>query len=154
MKIAGAAIRHINSGFVLEREADWTGLFTDTDLASEIYPFMSDRATVIASARLTLNLDEPDVAIGSHCDQPVMCPFVSHCHAAQPAGPEWPVTVLPNGGGKRWLARGIDDLFTIDPSDLTSQTHKRVYRATVDNIVYHESHLQNSRGERNYLILG
>ena len=51
--------------------------------------------------------------------------------AALPAGPEWPVTVLPNGGGKRWVEQGIVDLFVVDPAALTNATHARVHRATV-----------------------
>jgi hypothetical protein len=54
----------------------------------------------------------------------------SYRTASLPSGPHWPVTVLPYGGGKQWLAEGIDDLMAIDPSRLTSVIHRRVYDAT------------------------
>lgn len=54
------------------------------------------------------------------------------------SGPEWHVTVLPYGGGKRWLAEGIDDLLAIDRSRLTSVIHQRVYDATVTGEAYHD----------------
>src|SRR6266498_5276065 len=59
--------------------------------------------------------------------------------SALPSGPEWPVTVLPNGGGKRWLAQGIDNLLAIDPTQLTSMIHRRVYDATLTGEVYHDA---------------
>jgi hypothetical protein len=41
--------------------------------------------------------------------------------------PDWPVTVLPYGGGKRWLERGVDDLLDLAESDLNNR-HTRVCR--------------------------
>jgi hypothetical protein len=48
------------------------------------------------------------------------------------------VTILPHGGGKQWLAEGIDDLLAIDRSRLTSVIHQRVYDATVTGEPYHD----------------
>jgi Domain of unknown function(DUF2779) len=56
-----------------------------------------------------------------------------------PLGPQWPVTVLPNGGGKQWLKQGIDDLLAIDPAQLTRVIHRRVYNATLTGEVYHDA---------------
>ena len=46
--------------------------------------------------------------------------------------------MLPNGGGKAWLAKGIDDLLSIDPTQLTNAIHRRVYDATLTGKVYHD----------------
>jgi len=59
--------------------------------------------------------------------------------SALPSGPEWPVTVLPNGSGKRWLAQGVDDLLAIDPAQLTRVIDRRVYDATLTGEVYHDA---------------
>lgn len=59
--------------------------------------------------------------------------------AAPSPAPEWPVTVLPNGGGKRWLMQGIVDLLAIDPAQLTHVIHRRVYDATVTGNAYHDA---------------
>ena len=59
--------------------------------------------------------------------------------SALPSGPAWPVTVLPNGSGKRWLAQGIDDLLKIDPAQLTRVIDRRVYDATLTGEVYHDA---------------
>lgn len=135
--VTSAAIRHIDNSFVLKREGDWTGLFADTDLAALAEPIIAARADVATAARATLAGAEPDIAPGGHCDVPFSCEFAGYCHAALPDGPEWPVTVLPNGGGKRWLERNVADLFAVDPAELTSIMHKRVHHATVTGEVYH-----------------
>lgn len=136
--IGSAAIRHINNSFVLEREGDFDGLFADTDLMAAAEPIIADRGETIAAARATLTGAEPETVPGAHCDAPFPCEFTSHCHATLPAGPEWPVTVLPHGGGKRWIEQGIVDLLAVDPAALTNVTHARVRRATVSGEVYHD----------------
>jgi hypothetical protein len=59
--------------------------------------------------------------------------------SARHLGPEWHVSVLPNGGGKRWLEQGIDDLLAIDPAQLTRVIHRRVYDATLTGVAYHDA---------------
>lgn len=135
--ITSAAIRHINNRFVLEREGDWNGLLTDTYLAALAEPIIATRADVVADARATLAGAEPDTAPSGHCDEPFPCEFACYCHATLPPGPDWPVTVLPHGGGKRWLERDVVDLFAVDSAELTSAVHKRVHHATVTGDVYH-----------------
>ncbi|PZP19119.1 MAG: DUF2779 domain-containing protein [Sphingomonas hengshuiensis] len=138
LPVTSAAIRHIDNSFVLEREGDWNGLFADTDLMAFAEPIIGKRADVVAAARATLAGAEPDTAPGSHCETPFPCEFAGYCHAALPIGPDWPVTVLPNGGGKRWIERNVIDLFAVDPAELTSAIHKRVHHATVTGDVYHD----------------
>lgn len=52
------------------------------------------------------------------------------------SAPIWPVTILPNGGGKQWLMQGIDDLLAIDPDQLNNVVHRRIYDATQTGITY------------------
>ncbi len=138
LSISSAAIRHVDSGFVLTREGDWEGLFHDVELLDTIEPITADRDLVVAAARETLAGPEPAVEVGAHCSAPFTCEFAGHCHAALPPGPEWPVTFLPNGGGKRWLELGIVDLHEIDAPALTNKLHQRVHRATIDDEHYHD----------------
>jgi hypothetical protein len=136
--ISRAAIRHIDSSFVLERDGDFDGLFADTDLMAAAEPIIAGRDEIIAAARATLAGAEPGTAPGAHCDAPFPCEFAGYCHAALPAGPEWPVTVLPHGGGKRWVEQGVVDLLAVDPAALTNATQARVHRATVSGEIYHD----------------
>ena len=136
--VTSAAIRHIDNSFVLEREGDWNGLFANTDLVALAEPIIATRAHVAAAARSTLAGAEPDISPGDHCETPFPCEFAGYCHATLPAGPDWPVTVLPHGGGKPWIERNVIDLFAVDPAELTSVVHKRVHHATVTGEVYHD----------------
>ncbi len=139
VSVTSAAIRHIDNSFVLEREGDWNDLFADTDVVTLAEPIIAARVDVVAAARATLAGAQPDTAPGEHCDTPFPCEFAGYCHAELPAGPDWPVTVLPHGGGKRWIERNVIDLFAVDPAELTSAVHKRVHHATVTGNVYHDT---------------
>lgn len=136
--ISSAAVRHIDSSFVLEREGTFDGLFADTDLMAVAGPVIAKRGETVAAARMALAGAEPPIAPGAHCDTPFPCEFAAYCLSALPPGPEWPVTVLPNGGGKRWVELGIVDLFAVDPATLTNAMHKRVRQSTVSGEVYHD----------------
>lgn len=143
LSISSAAIRHVDSGFVLTRQGDWQGLFQDVELLDTIEPITADRELVVAAARETLAGPEPAVEVGAHCSAPFACEFAGYCHAALPPGPEWPVTILPNGGGKRWLELGIVDLHEVDAAALANKLHQRVHRATID-----DEHYQDVDGAR------
>jgi len=136
--ITGAAIRHIDRGFVLEREGDHDGLFTDADLLAEIEPLIEGRGAVVAEARDVLAGDEPERSMGDHCQNPFACEFASHCRSRLPPGPEWPVTLLPYGGGRKWIAQGIDDLLRLDETDL-SERDARILAATRTGRPYHDT---------------
>jgi hypothetical protein len=138
LHISSAAIRHINNAFVLERVGEFAGLFSDTELLTKLAETIQKRSEVVAAARATLAGPEPNTAPGAQCSSPFRCEFFDSCQSALPPGPEWPVTVLPNGGGKRWLAQEITDLFKIDREALTNELHRRVYEATSTNEPYHD----------------
>lgn len=139
LPVSSAAIRHLGNRFVLEREGDFNGLFADTEKMAEAEPIAAGRSEVVAAARVTLAGPEPEIAPGEQCAAPFACEFASHCHAALADGPEWPVTLLPHGGGKRWMAQGIDDLLTVDPAALTTPLHRRIQSATVTGVPYHDA---------------
>ncbi|WP_065846257.1 DUF2779 domain-containing protein [Sphingobium sp. Ndbn-10] len=130
VSIDSAAIRHLDSDFVLKSDRSLEGLFFDSDLTSNIEDRVETRAAVVAAAREALAGTEPNILPGPHCDG-LPCNFAAYCEAALPPVPEWPVTVLPYGGGKQWLRRGIEDLFDVDPAALTNPTHQRVFQATL-----------------------
>lgn len=76
--------------------------------------------------------------MGPHCHDPYPCQFLQYCDAKMPPGPEWPVTILPQGGGKKWLAKGIDDLLAIEADAITNATHSRIHRATLTGAPVHD----------------
>lgn len=138
LPVSSAAIRHIDTSFVLEAENDYDGLFADTEVLAEVEHLVATRGDVVRAAKATLAGDEPDIRPSSHCEMPFPCEFAGHCHARLPPPPEWPVTILPNGGGKKWLGQGVDDLRAVDPTELTSALHRRVHAATLSGQPYHD----------------
>lgn len=136
--LTGAAIRHIDTSFVLEREGDYGGIFADAEMLADLAPIVAERGGVVAAARIMLAGSEPDVDVGDHCESPFACEFSAYCHAHLPEGPKWPVTVLPHGGGKKWLAMGINDLLALDPLTLTNAAHAKVFQATASGVPFHD----------------
>jgi hypothetical protein len=136
--ISSAAIRHIDTSFVLRTEGVLHGLFADSHLMADVEPIVAARADAVAAAREVLAGDDPQTAPGGHCEVPFACEFSGHCHAALPPGPEWPVTVLPNGGGRKWIEQGIHDLSAVDAAALTNPMHRRVHHATMSGEPFHD----------------
>jgi hypothetical protein len=137
LKLSGAAIRHIDTSFVLQPEGNFAGLFADADCLADIGAVVRDRTQVVAAARSVLAGDEPVITPGNQCSNPFDCEFWGWCTRDVPAGPEWPVDILPNGGGKRWRAQGVENLLELDESAL-SVRHAMVLAATRDDIPYHD----------------
>jgi len=138
LELTSATIRHLDNGFVLEREGDYAGAFAETDLLEAAKSVVATRPETVAAARATLEGPEPARTTGPHCLDPYECEFLAYCRGKEPPEPEWPVSVLPGGGGKRWLEAGISDLFQVDPDLLTSAIHARVHAATVTGEPFHD----------------
>lgn len=137
IQLSGAAVRHLSRAFVLEREGDYTGLFEEAELLEQVRPIAAQRPQVVAEARATLAGQEPVCGPGDHCTVPFTCEFSVYCSSHLPVGAEWPVTVLPNGGGKSWLGKGITDLLELDEAALPEK-HARIVRATRSGDPYHD----------------
>lgn len=137
LKLTSAAIRHIDTGFVLQREGDFAGLFSDAECLGDIGEAVAERESVVTEARAILAAGEPDIAPGEQCSTPFDCNFYSWCTRDAPPGPEWPVEILPGGGGKAWLDKGIDNLLDLDGTELPAR-HARILHATRTGIPYHD----------------
>jgi hypothetical protein len=94
-----------------------------------VRPIAAQRPHVVAEARATLAGEEPVREPGDHCTVPFACEFSGYCSSHLPPGPEWPVTIFPNGAGKPWLAKGVTDLLELDEATLPEK-HARIVRAT------------------------
>ena len=137
LNVAGAAIRRVDRDFVLERESDYQGLLTDAELLHDLEPIIAKRAGVVRRAKAVLAGDEPEQETGDHCLKPFECEFAAYCNRNMPDGPEWPVTILPNGGGRKWANKGIANLLDLAEEDL-SRIHARILVATRDDVPFHD----------------
>lgn len=136
--ITGVTIRHIDREFVLDQPLGHVGLFADVDLTSRLFEAVASRETIAAAALEAMAGPEPDVPMGDQCTKPFPCAFAAYCEKDHPTGPKWPVTLLPRGAGKRFLAEGIEDLTLIDPAALSSDMHRRIHGATVTGVTDHD----------------
>ncbi len=136
--VASAAIRHVDNSFVLKRAGDYAGLLTDAELLAEAEGVAQGRPQTVAEARRVLAGGEPVCAMGAHCEKPFACEFATHCAAGEGEGPEWPVTLLPNGGGKKWAGQGIADLLDLDEADLPAKQAK-IVAATRSGVPFHDA---------------
>lgn len=136
--LEGASVRHVNRDFVLSEEGAYNGLFAHGELLDELEELAEGREAVVAAAREVLTGEEPEISIGDHCSTPFDCEFTAYCERALPPGPEWPVTLLPYGGGKKWVEQGIDDLLDLEKRDL-SIGNARILAATRDDAPFHDA---------------
>lgn len=149
--VSSACIRHIDSGFRLQREGDYAGLFRDADRLGDLADSIAERSKIVAEAREVLAGDEPDVSTGDHCSSPFACEFSSYCTRNDPPGPDWPISLLPRTGkaaAARWAEEGLFDLRELQPGVLTNAVHERVREATVTGETYHdrEGAIEATRG--------
>lgn len=139
--VSSACIRHIDSGFRLQREGDYAGLFRDAERLDVLADRIAERSKIVAEARAVLAGDEPDVSTGDHCSSPFACEFSDYCARNDPPGPEWPIRLLPRTGGAvaaQWAEEGLFDLRELPPGALTNAVHERVRLATVSGEAYHD----------------
>jgi CRISPR/Cas system-associated exonuclease Cas4 (RecB family) len=134
VKIESAAIRHINTAFVLTKVGDYHGIFRDTQLLQEIRPIAENLSKVVQDAREMLAGSEPVLGTGPQCSTPFACEFYSHCSAAEPAGPEWPIAELPNSGNqlaKKWAEHGILDIRDLPEDAGLNALHERIRKSVI-----------------------
>jgi hypothetical protein len=82
VKVSSAAIRHLD-GRVNWARPDIAGIkFQTTDVSSYLAPFLRERAPLAEAARITVRGNEPNRAVGPHCERPFACEFRDHCRDA------------------------------------------------------------------------
>jgi hypothetical protein len=123
-------LMHINSDFVYPGGRDYRGLFAREDITAQVIAHRPDIESHLKRFRMLLDGPQPARRIGSHCNHPWPCPFRAHCTAHDA---EYPVAWLPNGAAvaRKLIARGIVDIRDIPSEDLSSETHQRVRRVTI-----------------------
>ncbi len=82
--------------------------------------------------RKVLKNGEPAIATGAHCHSPFDCPFIDHCRQGEPPGPEFPLTLLPNGG---ILVQRLTELHPYDVPEIVRLSVDSVNQAYLDWVV-------------------
>ena len=122
------AVATLNPEFVYAGDNRYEGLLVETDVSERVQERLAEVDALVTTARRTLaELDEPAVAVGTHCGAPHGCEFYAHC--APPAG-KFPVLSL--GGSKENLFElihaGYRDLRDVPEAKLESDTQRRIWQ--------------------------
>lgn len=122
------AVATLNPEFVYAGDGRYDGLLVETDVTERVQERLADIGELVVAARRTLaELDEPAVAVGTHCGSPHECEFWSHC--APPPG-KYPVFDL--GGSKEKLFElmhaGYRDVRDVPEAKLESDVQRRIWQ--------------------------
>ena len=133
MPLRRVCIAHVNNSFVYKGDGDYRGLLVVEDQTDAVRSRMHDVPGWIDSLKEVLQNPEPDIHTGDQCHKPFDCPFFDYCRAQEPAGPEYPVTILPRAGklATQLQTEGYEDLLTVPPTRLTNPVHRRIQDASI-----------------------
>ncbi|HMI30102.1 MAG TPA: DUF2779 domain-containing protein [Candidatus Limnocylindrales bacterium] len=149
---AGVPVRrvcllHVNTQYVFEGfPYDLERLFTLRDLSVQAREVRPKLLTKLEAMRVPLwSMDPPDIAVGSHCKRPYVCPFYVHCHDG---GPRHPLDHLPRLNPKLIRAfrdAEIDDIRNI-PEDFDGLTdlHRRIRASVITGRVHSDPELKQA----------
>lgn len=91
-------IRTIDTGWIYAGDGDYSGLFKDEDVTTEVQRRLPHVPGLLAVCQQVVQGDEPPTRTGPHCSKPYACDFAEHCQAweAEQFGPppEFPVTLI------------------------------------------------------------
>ena len=122
------AVATLNPDFVYAGDGRYEGLLVETDVTERVQELSPSIGELVVAARRTLAaLDEPAIAVGTHCGAPHECDFYAHC--APPSG-KYPVFDL--GGSKEKLYElmhlGFADVRDVPEAELANDVQRRIWQ--------------------------
>lgn len=123
---------HVDNQFVYRVEGDYHGLLKLVDITAEVDALLPSIPGIVAELKRVAADPMPAITTGRRCFEPYECPFLAHCRATEPAGPEFPIDLLPRAGAliERLAAAGYRDLRKVPAEEFNSATHLRVADVT------------------------
>ncbi|MCH9696228.1 MAG: DUF2779 domain-containing protein [Gammaproteobacteria bacterium] len=129
INVLSISLAHINNQFEYAGDGNYDGLLLENDLTETVRSMEYDVLELVATAREAVSGPLPIVDVGTHCNKPYDCQFVSHCW---PTDAEYPVTGL--GGGKaklaQWVVAGYQDIRDVSRTELSTEQQQRIHRVT------------------------
>jgi hypothetical protein len=133
---AGITIKHIelmylNKNFIYQGNENYDGLFIREEISERVIHhtrFISDE---IERLKQDITKVEPVRHVDGHCRNPYNCEFKSYCEKQDG---QYPVSWLPNAAVaiRKLHENGIYDIRDIPVNVLTSETHIKVRRVTIN----------------------
>jgi len=122
-------LMHIDSDFTYQGRHDYAGLFQLEDVTEKIYAHLPFIERTLEQFRQLINGPQPDIHLGSHCNNPHPCEFKPYCESRDA---RYPVAILPHAQKivGQLIAQGIYDVRDIPVEMLRSETHLKVRNIT------------------------
>lgn len=146
LNLDSIAVGHIDNQWVYQGDEDYSGLIVEVDMTSHAIAMEGEVAQWFKRAQVIVNQPtEPNVGIGSHCNDPFECPFINYCSKDAPRA-EFPVSWLPRIQ-KRALKQYIEENNVIEmadvPDELLNEKQLRVKSHTLTDSVYFDFESSN-----------
>jgi len=131
--LRGIHLAHVDSRFVYQGNGDYQGLLVTEDVTGAVSDRMREVPGWVERLKGVLLGTEPLINTGEHCHKPFDCPFLDYCRAQEPAGPEYPITILPRAARltRTLQEEGYIDLCEVPASRLVNPLHRRVHAASI-----------------------
>ena len=126
-------LAHLDNSFVYRGDADYRGLLVAEDVTAQVRELVADVTPWVRRFKKVLRADEPAITTGDQCHDPYPCPFFAHCRTQEPAGPKYPVALLPHGGklARTLHEEGYLDLRKVPATRLDKPLHRRIHAASI-----------------------
>jgi len=136
--VTGVLHGHVDNRFVYRTEGDFRGLLKLVDITAEVEALLPQIAGIVENLKRVAADSMPAATTGGQCFDPYECPFLAHCRAAEPPGPEFPIDVLPRAGAlvDRLTNAGYLDLCDVPATEFRNAMHQRVADATRNNTIF------------------
>lgn len=136
---------HVDNRFVYRTEGDFQGLLKLVDITTEVEVLLPQIPGIVEELKRVAAHSMPPTSTGGQCFDPYECPFLAHCRAAEPPGPEFPIGVLPRAGAlvDKLSRAGYLDLCDVPASEFRNAMHQRVAHATRSHTTFVSDELQD-----------
>jgi hypothetical protein len=94
--LADASVMHLNNQYVRRGSLALTELFTCVSVFGVAKGMQDDIPQLLAEFREMLQGEEPQVAIGGHCNSPYACDFMEYCRGLLPTDDSEPASESDN----------------------------------------------------------
>lgn len=124
-------LMYLDKNFVYQGDGIYDGLFIREDLTEKVIHHSSFITDAVEQIRRGLTDEEPVDHVDGHCKNPYPCEFKSYCEKQDG---DYPVSWLPNAAVviRKLHDDGIYDIRDVPADMLSSETHQKVRRITID----------------------
>ena len=152
VRLRRVCIARVKNNFVFRGDGDYRGLLVVENQTEAVRSRMHNVPGWIDSLKEVLQNPEPGIHTGAQCHAPFECPFFDYCRVQEPAGPEYPVTILPRASklAAQLQSEGYDDLLAVPPARLTHPMHRRIQDASISQQPFLDKHVSAALRELAY----